>query len=496
MISTAASARPFLLGSPMHNIALDRSTVRRIDQDGHLFVEMTPISKANVCPYWGREIPGYEILGLDADTTYRLYRDAGELAKAVSTFAGKPVLLTHIPVSADDHPRDVTVGAIGDDVQFIAPYLMAPLTIWDGEAIALIESGEQKELSSAYRYDPVMSPGVSPEGESYDGIMTNISGNHLALVTLGRAGSDVLVQDSAFQPKPKETLDMGVLTRKAALVQGALTAYLAPLLAADAKIDTTPLLAGIDAKNYASKRQSLIAGVKTLTTGKLAKDAKLDGLTAVLMALDAVDPKEEDDKKAEDEETKDPRKWLEGKLSEDDMKAWDDICKQEAMDEDEDEDVDKQASPKSVQSKEDKEAAKSKSEEKADKGNKASAETDKPEKEQVDKKAMDRAISTAVKGAQDEMRRTQREIREAEEDVRPYVGKLAMAHDSAADVYRTALGALGVKDVEKLHTDALRPILKNLPIPGTERRPMVTMDASAAKSYAERFPNAARIGRA
>jgi hypothetical protein len=477
------------------SIALDRATVRRIDQDGHLFVEMTPISKANVCPYWGREIPGYEALGLDANISYRLYRDAGELAKAVSTFAGKPVLLTHIPVSADDHPREMTVGAIGDDVQFIAPYLMAPLSIWDGEAIALIESGAQKELSSAYRYDPVMTPGVSPEGDSYDGIMTNISGNHLALVREGRAGSDVLVQDSAFKSQPKETLDMGVLTRKAALVQGALTAYLAPLLAADAKIDTTPLLAEIDAKNYASKRQSLMAGVKTLTSGKLAKDAKLDGLASVLMALDAIDPKE-DDKKAEDEETKDPRKWLSGKLSEDDMKAWDDLNKQEAMDEDEDEDVDKQASPKSVQGKEDKEAAKAKAEEKADKGNKATAETDKPEKEQVDKKAMDRAILTAVKGAQDEMRRTQREIREAEEDVRPYVGKLAMAHDSASDVYRTALGAMGVKDVEKLHPDALRPILKNLPIPGSERRPAVTMDAAATKSYAERFPGAGRIGRA
>jgi hypothetical protein len=273
-MTTAALERLFywkslMINPAMHNIALDRSTVRRIDQDGHLFVELTPISKSNVCNYWGREIPGYEALGLDANTTYRLYRDAGELAKAVSTFAGKPILLTHIPVSADDHPREVTVGAIGDDVQFIAPYLMAPLSIWDGEAIALIESGEQKELSSAYRYDPVMTPGVSPEGESYDGIMTNISGNHLALVREGRAGSDVLVQDSAFQPKPKETLDMGVLTRKAALVQGALTAYLAPLLATDAKIDTTPLLAGIDAKNYASKRQSLIAGVKTLTSGKL-----------------------------------------------------------------------------------------------------------------------------------------------------------------------------------------------------------------------------------
>ena len=41
-----------------------------------------------------------------------------------------------------------------------------------------------------------MTPGVY-EGERYDGVMTEITGNHVALVSDGRAGPDVVVADSA-----------------------------------------------------------------------------------------------------------------------------------------------------------------------------------------------------------------------------------------------------------------------------------------------------------
>ena len=47
------------------SIAFDRASVRNYDADGRMHVERTPISKANVCEYWGREIPGAEALGLD-----------------------------------------------------------------------------------------------------------------------------------------------------------------------------------------------------------------------------------------------------------------------------------------------------------------------------------------------------------------------------------------------------------------------------------------------
>lgn len=184
-------------------VAFDKASVRSFDADGRMHVARTHISKANVCPYYGREIPGFDALGLDGDKIYRLYRDPAELEKGASTFNNLPLLRRHIQVSAEDPKKDDVVGSIGSDVAFEAPYLDASLCIWDAEAIALVEAEKLDELSSAYRYVAVMEPGESPDGEAYDGRMTQIQGNHLALVEVGRAGPDVVVADS--NPFKKES---------------------------------------------------------------------------------------------------------------------------------------------------------------------------------------------------------------------------------------------------------------------------------------------------
>jgi hypothetical protein len=182
------------MSTPHQTFAFDRS-VRRYDADGHLHVGMTNISKANVCPYFGREIPNYQALGLDANKVYRLYRHPDELRKAASTFAGKPLLMHHQPVASDEHPDELVVGSIGTDVAFDGVYLKAPISIWKADAIKAVETEEQRELSPGYRYRADMTRGVTPEGVAYDGVMRDIMGNHLALVTEGRTGPDVLVAD-------------------------------------------------------------------------------------------------------------------------------------------------------------------------------------------------------------------------------------------------------------------------------------------------------------
>lgn len=175
--------------------AFDRS-VRSVDADGRLRVATSPITKATVNPYYGREIPDYEQLGLQPERIYYLLRDAKELQKAVSSFNNLPILIKHQPVSADDHPKQLVVGTTGSYAVWHAPYIEVDLTIWDASAIAGIESREQTELSSAYRYTADMTPGVY-QGIRYDGVMRDIQGNHVALVDVGRAGRDVVVQDSA-----------------------------------------------------------------------------------------------------------------------------------------------------------------------------------------------------------------------------------------------------------------------------------------------------------
>lgn len=180
-------------------LAYDRvGSVRTFDEDGRLHVEATPISKANICEYLGREIPNSETIGLLPEQRYRLYRDPEELKKAADSFNRLQVLETHETVSAKDPKRDLVIGATGESAKFDAPYLTNSMVIWDDAAIERIKAGTQREISSSYAYTADMTPGEI-DGESYDGRMTNIRGNHVALVVKGRAGPDVLVADSELK---------------------------------------------------------------------------------------------------------------------------------------------------------------------------------------------------------------------------------------------------------------------------------------------------------
>jgi hypothetical protein len=181
--------------------ALDRS-MRRIDADGHLHVEMSNISKANVCEYFGREIPGGVERGLDPNKLYPLYRDPAELKAAAPTFAGKPLLMRHQPITADAPAKELWVGTVGTDVRYEHPYLRAPLSVWTQEAIDAIcadpdDPESLRELSPGYRYTVDWSPGTTPEGVAFVGRMRNIMCNHLAIVHEGRTGPDVFVADEA-----------------------------------------------------------------------------------------------------------------------------------------------------------------------------------------------------------------------------------------------------------------------------------------------------------
>jgi hypothetical protein len=271
------------------HLALDQATVRSRSEDGHLHVGQSNISKATVNPYWGREIPGYDELGLDPDKKYLLWRHPGELAKGAKTFNNLPIMADHVPISADKHRPDLVIGSTGTDAQFADPYLRNSLVFWTKPAIDAIESNEQKELSAAYHYVPVMTPGVTPDGQRYDGIMTQLRGNHVALVEDGRAGKDVVVGDSAFDPTAASGIarstQMAKLAPAGLVARSALFTYLSPRLAADQSIDLNSLVAGITSKNYAARRGALKDKVTAAARGKLAMDADLRDLANLLDAL-------------------------------------------------------------------------------------------------------------------------------------------------------------------------------------------------------------------
>lgn len=185
----------------MKRLVYDRAqvdSVRNIDDNGYLHVGVSNVTKEQVAPYRGNEIPDFEKLGLDPDKIYTIYRPASELSKpeTVKSLNGIPILLKHAPDSAEE-PASNRVGSTGTDAKWEAPYLTNSLHIQDADAIRRINDGTMREISMGYFYTPVLKHGEF-EGEPYDLIMTDIACNHVALVEEGRAGHDVLVKDAAL----------------------------------------------------------------------------------------------------------------------------------------------------------------------------------------------------------------------------------------------------------------------------------------------------------
>lgn len=116
----------------------------------------------------------------------------------------------------------------------------------------------------------------------------------------------------------------------------------------------------------------------------------------------------------------------------------------------------------------------------------------KPGEETVSKPAMDAAIAAATAKATSDALAAAKAIREAERAVRPYVGELSMAHDSADAVYRTAFDILGVKHRD-VHPSAFPAILAVQTPTANKKTVPLAMDAKAKESFASRFPDAGRI---
>lgn len=465
--------------SSRDRMAFDRGSVRSYDHDGRLHVKLTHISKANVCPYRGNEIPDADALGLDPNRIYMLLRDPEEIKKGIATANLIPVLNEHVPVSPIDPKQKNVVGYTGTDAVFNAPYVDNSMVISVQSAIQGVEDGTEQELSSAYYYDADMTPGTY-QGEHYDGVMRNIKFNHVALVPKGRAGPDVMVGDSSLNLNGESTVGKS-LSKKAVMAKGALLAVLKPKMAADAKLDLNAILAGVNGKNWAEKKPVILDAIKS----KMAKDADLADVVELLDKLDGEQP--DDDNVAQDEP--DPKcaevlDMLRGKISDEDL------AQIEAK-------LMAPAAGQATDEPDDDPAAMDEPSQTANAANADPKNQDNKDEVPMSKAAMDKAIRLACDAvARDTEAKTiarLRGISEAEEIVKPYVGKL-VAQDSAEGVYKAALEILKV-DVKDVHPSAYKAILVAQPKPGAEVKPRIAQDSAPSADFLEAFPTADRLGR-
>ncbi|MBN5380489.1 DUF2213 domain-containing protein [Serratia ureilytica] len=432
-------------------LAFDRGSVRQIDKVGRLQVERSNISKANVCGYYGREIPNSEALGLEPDRLYMLYRDPDELRKAAKTFNNIPILCRHKPDYPGAPARELRVGTTHANSDFDGTYLTNGLSIWDNSAIAGIETDEQRELSSSYAYVADMTPGVTPDGVKFDGVMRDIVGNHVALVGDGRAGSDVLV----FDCLPKELQNMK-LNRKGVAMRAALGAYLKPRLAQDASPKDLTQLVG------QHKRPNAIANaVKSAFSGRLAQDMEIEPAELAEL-MEAAEEVVEPEENGPAFDTENPLESILALLS--------DKVPEEVL-----EKIKAVLMPAADDTPDD-----------------PAKDPVKPNPDTVSKPAMDAAIRLAADNATKAAAKNFQAVRTAESEVRPLIGDV-VAMDSAEEVYRTALEQAGI-DITDVHPSAYRSMVKYaVEQKQAVKAPKLAHDSAAASSFAADFPTASKL---
>ncbi len=104
----------------------------------------------------------------------------------------------------EDHPQGVSVTpenwkqhSIGgvQNVRRVGDELQGDLLIRDADAIKKVSNKSKIALSLGYDYELVLKSGVTDSGEEYDGVITGIIADHVALVKNGRGGSRVKIGD-------------------------------------------------------------------------------------------------------------------------------------------------------------------------------------------------------------------------------------------------------------------------------------------------------------
>lgn len=159
-----------------HNACIARSGIQ------YYLLSELPNLKLNEIP---REYRDYKV--------FAVYRPSFVLEDAKEKFIGKPIRIEHQWIYSEDD-KDI-IGHIGSEVKIkhqkgeVALY--SPLEIDSDEKLPSF-----KELSPGYEAVNKWQPGVTPSGEEYQIVCTEITDvNHLAIVETARGGKDMKILD-------------------------------------------------------------------------------------------------------------------------------------------------------------------------------------------------------------------------------------------------------------------------------------------------------------
>jgi len=197
-------------------IAFDASQFQngklRRTSDGYAVMDCA-VARSGIQEYLAAEM-GDAFKDRDPSSVVRIYRPPEVIFSDASlrSYAHKPLTNDHPPkgVSAENW-KQVSIGWTGDEAYQDADKrrVRVPMLMADASAIADVEAGKV-EWSAGYSVSFDAVPGATPDGQSYDAIVTGQKINHIALVDRGRAGPDCRIEDksSASDDALKENRQM------------------------------------------------------------------------------------------------------------------------------------------------------------------------------------------------------------------------------------------------------------------------------------------------
>ena len=147
--------------------------------------------------------------GEDSNKVVRLFRPEDEVFKeeSLSSISNKPVTDSHPTEFVNSrNVKDVQIGFSKDKVEREGNFVRADLVVQDQAAIDRIQHGKN-QVSLGYSLKVDWTSGTDERFGAYDGIQRDIKVNHIAIVTQGRAGPEVKLDDT----QEKKTMSTKVI---------------------------------------------------------------------------------------------------------------------------------------------------------------------------------------------------------------------------------------------------------------------------------------------
>jgi hypothetical protein len=280
-----------------------------------------------------------------------------------------------------------------------------------------------------------------------------------------------------------------VLSRKAAMLAGGLAHFLRPKIAQDAKIDLPSILKGLSSQNYKSEQPKIVAAITSALDGKLAKDASLADIGKVMDEMADVPMEEGLDT--------DPNSGLPMEAEALKQKVMGDVDPKTAIQQLLAGKVDDALLAQVLQCLGGEKTPPALDEESDDDKKKEEQAMDKRLQGFISKEDAAANAKIAEDNAVKRVTENLKAVQDARNFVRPWAGEIAIACDSALDVYKAAAKVAKIDGVDNLkEVDSFKAIFQSRPLPGARRvetETAIAADAASAKGYNDRFKNAGRI---